>query len=342
MKKHVYKPVSVVVFVDLDAVKLPFTEEDEVPLNDTLKTALLHFYLPESPRPYSDSIFRHAAANAINCARGYITPKQLSKSPLTLVPPCKTNIWTQAKDRLVKTIKITANYHLYNNEAVILTPEDLVYTEKSASILRNLYDITTGWPATTVPYLSAAIIRSVGIKREYEKNLSFYVYLNRLLTVYEKFCNTTTLIRNPGPAKCPGYEGIVKSIEVELCAECYNFRNLYVSKKFNRVCVCNDPFLDDVIYTCDTKTRKFATTYLTFRGKDGVVYYPEIILDVNRVLSYAVKMNQFDRRKYDINTNQITTRQNRRAVRLLGIKHQPFKTCSERSPCHTCLERSTI
>lgn len=340
MKRHVYKPVSVAVFVDLDAVKLPVTEEDEVPLNDTLRTALRHFYLPETSKPYSDSIYKHAVANAVNCACGYITPKQLSNSPLSLVPPFKTKIWEQAKDRLVKTVKITANHHLYNNEARVLTSEDLAYTEKSASILRNLYDIAMGWPATTVPYLSAAVIRSIGnVEEGVEKNLSFYVYLSRLLSVYEKFCNTNALIRNPGPAKCLGYEekgNGAKSIEVELCAECFNFRNLYVSKKFNRVCVCNDPFLDDVIYTCDSKTRKFATTYLMVRGKDGVVYYPEIILDVNRVLSYSVKMNHSDPRKFDISTNQITTRHNKRVVKLIGNKHQSYKTCLKQSPCHSC------
>lgn len=336
--KHVYKPVSVAVFVDLDAVKLPLIGGDEVPLNDTLKAALRHFYLPESSQPYSDTVLKHAVANAVNCACGYITPKQLSDNPLILVPPRKTKIWEQAKDRLVKTIKITANYHLYNNEARVLNPENLAYTEKNASILRNLYDIVTGWPATTVPYLSAAVIRWIGSGHD-GKNLSFYVYLNRLLGVYENFCNTNALIRNPGPAKCPGYEGVEKTIKVELCAECYNFRNLYVSKKFNRVCVCNDPFLDDVIYTCDTKTRKFVTTYLSVRVKGGVVYYPEIILDVNRVHSYSVKMNSTDPRKYDINTNQITTRQSGRDVKFVGNKHQPFKTCSEQSPCRSCLKK---
>lgn len=337
MYKHVYKPVSVAAVVDLNVVKLPVTNENEVILTEAIKTALIHFYLPPSEEIYSDLAFKTGAANAVNCAFGYITPKQLSDSPLVLVAPRKTKTWERAKDRLAKVIKITANYHLFNNEAKILTPESLAYTEENAAVLRNLYDIVTGWPATAIHYLAAAVLQIVGFESEEKRNLSFYIYLQRLMGVYEKFCNTNTIIRNWGPKKCPGYEGIPKTIKVELCAECYNFRNLYVSKKFNRVCVCNDPFLDDVIYTCDTKTRKFVTTFLIIIGNDGVAYYPEIILDVNRVLSYSVKMNYFNRRKYDITTNQITTRLNRRVVHFVCNKHQPFKTCSERSPCQFCL-----
>lgn len=336
MSKHVYKPVCVAAVFDLEGVKLPLTEENDSPLTGVMKTALIHHYLPRSDVVYSDSVFKIAKANAVNCAFGYITPKQLSDSPLVRVMPRKTKTWERAKDRLAKVIKITANYHLFNNEAKLLTSENLAYTEKSAVILRNLYDIVTEWPATTIHYLSASVLRCIGAGNEDKRNLSFYVFLQRLMGVYEKFCNTNSIIRNWGPEKCPGYVGIPKTVKVELCAECYNFRNLYVSKKFNRVCVTNDPFLDDVIYTCDTKTRKFVTTYLTVRNNDGVVYYPEIILDVNRVLSYSIKMNHSDSRDYDITTNQITTRQNRRVVFFVCNKHQHFKTCLQRSPCSFC------
>lgn len=331
---HTYKPHSVAVFIDMDLIKLPITSAESLIVSKVIKLALLNFYLPKSDTEYPDTVFSNAAANAINCSCGYITPRQLSESPLTLVNPNKINIYDLSKAHLVKIINQSANKHLFHNSALELTQEDITYTQKSVSVLRNLYDIITEWPVTSVPYLSAAILRLSLVKEK--TNLSFYVYLNRLLSIYGNFCNMNVLIKNPGPKKCPGYSGITKPIKIEVCAECYNFRNLYVSKQYNRVSVCNDPFLDDVIYTCDTKTRKFLTTYLTISEKGGVTYYPEIVLNVNRVLSYSIKMNSTDPKKYSIETNQILIRGGRREVKFMGVKSQPISTCTAHNPCVFC------
>ena len=333
--KHIFRPVCVAVFINLDDIQLPVVDAKELPLNEILKLALYHYYLPKSLCAYSDSILKECLANTINCTYGYITHKQLSLSPLNFVVPNKSKSWCRAKECLDKDIKITANYHLYNNESTTLVQKDLAYTEKSGAILRNLYDIMTGWPATGIMYLSAAIIKWLETD---SINLSFKVYLARLLSIYDKFCNTNVYIRNTGPIKCPGYEQKFKYMRVELCAECYNFRNLYISKKFDRVCVCNDNFLDDVIYTCDTKTRKFVCTYLILYAKSGIMYYPEIVLDVNSVLSYSIKMNSSDKRTYDISTNQITSRrEGRESVIFIGLKRQSsFNTCNRNNPCLFC------
>lgn len=284
-------------------------------------------------------------ANTFNCFTGYISEysyiemcKTFSKPgihQIHFIEPNKTSVYSTSHKYLREIIEKCANRHLaHNNRLKILSPNCLVYKPDNVNFLSYLYELVTEWPAEFCKDLMS-VLQDIDLSAC--KNLSFLIYIQRLIAIYNNFLKLKISFRiddKKCQPKCYGPNNVLKKhfvegSELRICAVCYTITNLYISKSFNRTNIYSDMLLKDVIYTCPEKTCKFIPIKLIYVDVFDRVLYPEITYVVNKSSVYKIRIDTSSRisnsiiiSQYDKNNKNIKRHQS-----ASTISYRDYNTC---------------
>lgn len=202
---------------------------------------------------------------------------------------------------LIKIIESCANNHLiseHSSRNVVIRQSDLTYSEENVRFLGYLYDCVTEWPREFVPELINATEKcKFTIKPGEKRNLSFFVFLKRLVCCYVKFSSIKlyiTLDLAPMP-KCFGLnnknkEKILVDTTLKICSLCYTLINVYISKSFNRAKIYSDGLLK-LTYSCHEKTCKMVKVSLLYYTEDRFIY-PTLVWSINNSTEYRIRLRE--------------------------------------------------
>ena len=214
---------------------------------------------------------------------------------------------------LTKIIERCANNHLISEHSlrsVFLTQSELVYKLENIKFLEYLYHCITEWPREFGPELINAIEKSKFVINPGDKrNLSFFVFLRRLLRAYKNFYSIklyVSLDLKPMP-KCFGLnnkhkERFIADTLLRICSLCYTLCNVYISKSFNRAKIYSDSLLN-LTYSCQEKTCKMVSVNLLYYTKNRFIY-PSLVWSVNNSTRYTIHLRQSCRTECNIDVYQ--------------------------------------
>ena len=255
-------------------------------------------------------------ANVYNCFHGFIseilfnemcaTMLKPGEQKLVYLEPVKTSLHESCGKLIRETTEKCANRHLRSGKRLtMLNLEDLTYDPDNVQFLSHLYQMITEWPAQYCKDLMTSVQNMSKTVLEDCTNLSFLIFLQRLISVYSNFVQIKVnyvpekrRCQQYHQPKCYGPNNSLKAqfkeaSTIRVCALCYTITNLYISKSYNKTKVYSDMLLKEHIYTCSEKTCKYFTVDLIFIDCFRNVYYPEISFIVNKSSTYTVRMKRY-------------------------------------------------